>query len=107
MEVARSIAARYRGRGVAADDLEQVAYLALVRAAHRFDPEKAPDFLTFAVPTIRGEVKRYFRDHGWMVRPPRRVQEPQALINQDLAARDHVGPRRRTSRFASASRSRT
>ncbi|GAA4715185.1 sigma-70 family RNA polymerase sigma factor [Nocardioides conyzicola] len=80
--VATSIARRYRGRGVAADDLDQVACLALVRAARRFDPAQADDFLTFAVPTIQGEIKRYFRDHGWMVRPTRAVQEAQQLINQ-------------------------
>ncbi|GAA1808115.1 RNA polymerase sigma factor SigF [Nocardioides hankookensis] len=80
LPVARSIAGRYRGRGVAVEDLEQVAYLALVRAANKFEPAKAEDFLSYAVPTIRGEIRRYFRDHGWMVRPPRRVQEVQSLI---------------------------
>jgi RNA polymerase sigma-B factor len=83
MEVARSIAAKYRSRGIPSEDLEQVAYVALVRAADRFDPEKADDFLTYAVPTIRGEIKRHFRDHGWTVRPPRRIQEVRALINHD------------------------
>jgi RNA polymerase sigma-B factor len=78
--VARSLALRYRDRGVPVEDLEQVAYLALVRAANRFDPAKADDFLTFAVPTVRGEIKRYFRDHGWTVRPTRRVQETQSLL---------------------------
>jgi RNA polymerase sigma-B factor len=82
LDVARSVAGRYRNRGVPIDDLEQVACLALVRAANRFDATKADDFLTYAVPTIRGEVKRHFRDHGWMVRPPRRVQEVQALIQK-------------------------
>lgn len=86
--VAKSIAGRYRGRGVAIDDLEQVACLALVGAARRYDPDKADDFLTFAVPTIQGEVKRYFRDHGWMVRPTRAVQETQSLINRELAHAD-------------------
>jgi RNA polymerase sigma-B factor len=93
MTVAKSIARRYRGRGVPAEDLEQVACLALVRAADRYDPTKADDFLTFAVPTIQGEVKRYFRDHGWVVRPPRAVQEAQALINRHLMradGRDHT-----------------
>jgi RNA polymerase sigma-B factor len=85
LEVARSIAGRYRNRGIAGDDLEQVACLALVRAANRFDPTKADDFLTFAVPTIRGEIRRHFRDHGWTVRPPRGVQELQAAINADAA----------------------
>ena len=78
--VARALAARYANRGIALDDLEQVAYLALVRAAHKYDGALAEDFLVYAVPTIRGEVKRYFRDHGWTVRPPRRVQELQAEV---------------------------
>jgi RNA polymerase sigma-B factor len=88
LPVAKSIAGRYRGRGVAIDDLEQVACLALVGAARRYDPDKAEDFLTFAVPTIQGEVKRYFRDHGWMVRPTRAVQEAQTLVNRELARAD-------------------
>jgi RNA polymerase sigma-B factor len=80
MEVARSLAAPYGGRGIASEDLEQVAYAALVRAARDFDPEQADEFLAYAVPTVRGEVKKYFRDHGWTVRPPRRVQELQAAV---------------------------
>jgi RNA polymerase sigma-B factor len=82
IEVARSVASRYRNRGIPVEDLEQVACLALIRAANRFDPTKAEDFLTYAVPTMRGEIKRHFRDHGWVVRPPRRVQEVQALIRR-------------------------
>jgi RNA polymerase sigma-B factor len=78
--VARTIAQRYAGRGIPVADLEQVAYVALVRAAHKFDGAKAEDFLVFAVPTIRGEIKRWFRDHGWTVRPPRRLQELQAAV---------------------------
>jgi RNA polymerase sigma-B factor len=80
--VARSLARRYARRGVPLDDLEQVAYTALVRAAHKFDSTVADDFLTYAVPTIRGELKRWFRDHGWMVRPPRSLQELQAAATQ-------------------------
>jgi RNA polymerase sigma-B factor len=83
IEVARSIARRYRGRGIPLEDLEQVACLALVQAANRYRPDKADNFLSFAVPTITGEVKRHFRDHGWTVRPPRRIQEVQALLNRD------------------------
>jgi len=82
LPVARSIARRYVGRGIPAEDLEQVAYVALVRAVHRFQADRSEDFLTFAVPTIRGELKRWFRDHGWMVRPPRPVQELQASIQK-------------------------
>src|SRR3954466_13726519 len=82
MPVADAVVSRYRSRGVATEDLQQVAYLALTKAARRFDPTSGPDFLSFCVPTIRGEVRRYFRDKGWMVRPPRRIQELQARISQ-------------------------
>lgn len=82
MEVARTIVAPYSGRGIPAEDLEQVAYAALVRAARDFDPSQANDFLAYAVPTVRGEVKKYFRDHGWVVRPPRRLQELQAEVQR-------------------------
>jgi RNA polymerase sigma-B factor len=66
---------RYGGRGVASDDLRQVAFLAIVRAVERFDPEYGIEFSTFASRTIEGELKRYFRDRTWSVRPPRRAQE--------------------------------
>lgn len=78
--VARSIAHRYRNRGESAEDLDQVAYLGLVKAVNTYDPEKGFVFLAYAVPTITGEVKRYFRDTAWTVRPPRRIQELQAEI---------------------------
>lgn len=77
LEVADSVASRYRNRGINEDDLRQAAYEGLVKAAHRFDPSLQHEFLSYAVPTMRGEVQRYFRDHGWMVRPPRRTQELQ------------------------------
>jgi RNA polymerase sigma-B factor len=82
--VAESVASRYRDRGVSRDDLNQVAYLGLVKAAARFDQDTKNDFLTFAVPTIRGEVLRHFRDSGWAIRPPRRVQELQWRVNQTI-----------------------
>lgn len=81
LRLAESIARRYEGRGIERDDLVQVANLGLVNAAQRFDPMMGKDFVSFAVPTITGEVKRYFRDHGWAVRPPRRVQELHAAIS--------------------------
>jgi RNA polymerase sigma-B factor len=80
MGVANALAARYRSRGIAEDDLKQVAYLALVKAAHGFDHSSGNDFLSYSVPTIRGEIKRHFRDCGWAVRPPRRIQELQSRI---------------------------
>ena len=86
LRVADAIAGRYRRRGTPSEDLEQVARLALVRAAGSFRPERGHDFLSYAVPTIRGEVRRWFRDHGWMVRPPRRVQEAQLQMTSYAAA---------------------
>jgi RNA polymerase sigma-B factor len=80
MPLARAIAGRYQNRGVPRDDLEQVAFLALTRAAQEFDPAYARPFHSYAVPCIRGSVKKYFRDQAWSVRPPRRVQELQAQI---------------------------
>ena len=80
MGVANALAARYRSRGIAEDDLKQVAYLALVKAAQGFDYSSGNDFLSYSVPTIRGEIKRHFRDCGWAVRPPRRIQELQSRI---------------------------
>ncbi|MBA2773975.1 MAG: SigB/SigF/SigG family RNA polymerase sigma factor [Nocardioidaceae bacterium] len=81
VEVAESIVMRYRNRGVPVDDLVQVACLGLVKAARGFDTNKSDNFLGYAVPTILGEVKRFFRDSAWAVRPPRRVQELQAAIS--------------------------
>jgi RNA polymerase sigma-B factor len=80
MPLARAIAGRYQNRGVPRDDLEQVAFLALTRAAQEFDPTYSRPFHSYAVPCIRGSVKKYFRDQAWSVRPPRRVQELQAQI---------------------------
>ncbi|WBQ04807.1 sigma-70 family RNA polymerase sigma factor [Kribbella sp. CA-293567] len=78
--IAHSIAGRFRGRGVEADDLDQVAYLGLLKAARSYRPDTETPFLAYAVPTIRGEVKRYFRDCSWTVRIPRRLQELQGSI---------------------------
>lgn len=82
--VADSVAQRYRGRGIPIEDLQQVAYEGLTKAVRRFDPTLRKDLLTFAVPTIRGELQRYFRDLGWTVRPPRRIQELQGRATQSV-----------------------
>jgi RNA polymerase sigma-B factor len=73
--VAEAVAARFGGRGVPREDLRQTAYEGLTKAVRRFDPGRGEDLLTFAVPTIRGEVLRWFRDQAWTVRPPRGLQE--------------------------------
>src|SRR3954452_736711 len=85
MPVAESIASRYRHRGVDLEDLRQVAYLGLTKAAQRFEATSGHAFLAFCVPTIRGEIRRYFRDHGWVVRPPRRLQELQQRVSEAQA----------------------
>ncbi len=75
LRLAESVARRYLGRGLELEDLLQVARLALVKAVRRYQPGAGTSFAAYAVPTIAGEVKRHFRDCGWAVRPPRRLQE--------------------------------
>src|SRR4051812_30093159 len=90
VDLAHAEAARYRSRGIPLDDLRQVAALALTKATRGYDVSSGHDFLSYAVPTIRGELRKHFRDHGWMIRPPRRIQELQARINraeQELSSR--------------------
>ena len=89
--LARALALRYRASGEPIDDLIQVASLGLVNAANRYDPDRGVPFSTFAVPTILGELRRHFRDHGWSVHLPRglkeRVLETKSAIerlNQEL-----------------------
>ncbi len=96
MRVASEVARRYHGRGIAAEDIDQVALLGLVKAVRGFDPTRGDDFLSYAVPTLRGEIRRYFRDAGWAVRPPRSVQEVQArvtLAESELCQRLGRAPR--------------
>ena len=81
VDLAHAEASRYRSRGIPLDDLRQVAALALTKAARGYDVTSGHDFLSYAVPTIRGELRKHFRDHGWMIRPPRRIQELQSRIN--------------------------
>ncbi len=75
LNLARAFARRYSNRGVALEDLEQVARMSLIGAVERFDPEVGVRFSTFAGRTVDGELKRYFRDKAWSVRVPRRYQD--------------------------------
>src|SRR4051812_18633883 len=75
LPLARRLASRYARPGQPLDDLLQVASIGLIKAVDRFDPSRGTAFSTFAVPSILGELKRHFRDHGWAARVPRPVQE--------------------------------
>lgn len=83
--LAKYLASKYQRRGIPDDDLEQVAYLGLVKAVRGFSPERSHGFVGYAIPTIRGELRRHFRDTGWTVRPPRRIQELQARVRSTQA----------------------
>jgi RNA polymerase sigma-B factor len=80
LPLAHHLARRYHG-GADADDLQQVASLGLLKAIDRYDPAHGAAFSSFAVPTILGELKRYFRDHGWTVRVPRDLQDLKLRID--------------------------
>jgi RNA polymerase sigma-B factor len=80
LSTARSLAWRYRDKGENFEDLVQVAYLGLVKAARGYRPGEGHSFAAYAVPTVTGELRRHFRDKGWDVRPPRRLQELRVRI---------------------------
>ena len=82
MNLVRFLANKFKNRGEPFDDLIQVGYLGLLKAIDRFDPSRGLEFTTYATPTIMGEIKRHFRDKGWSVRVPRRLQELSAKVNQ-------------------------
>lgn len=86
MPVAEHIARRFSHRGESQEDLTQVATLGLINAVDRFDPERGVDFLSYAVPTIMGEVRRHFRDTGWAVRMPRRLQELHLSVSSAISS---------------------
>ena len=73
-------ARRFRNRGEPYDDLLQVGTIGLLKSIDRFDPDRGVEFSTYATPTIIGEIKRYFRDKGWAIRVPRRLQEMRMMI---------------------------
>ncbi|GAA2101702.1 RNA polymerase sigma factor SigF [Streptomyces albiaxialis] len=84
LPLAHRLARRFRNRGESLEDLEQVAALALVKSVERYDPEQGTGFLSFALPTIRGELKRHFRDYMWEVHVPRRVQNLRNRVRNSI-----------------------
>jgi RNA polymerase sigma-B factor len=101
LALARSIAGRFRGRGVPSEDLAQIAALAIVEAVDRFDVERDKAFSAFALPTVTGTLKRNFRDTRWAVHTPRRLQELHLQVRRataDLPSR--LGHEPRTAEIA-------
>lgn len=90
LPLANHIARRFANRGQPLDDLVQVARLGLVNAVNRFDVHAGSDFLSFAVPTMMGEVRRYFRDHSWSMKVPRRLKDLNAHLNRGREELSHT-----------------
>jgi RNA polymerase sigma-B factor len=84
--LAEHLARRFTHRGEPYDDLVQVSSLALIKAVDRFDPGRGVEFATYATKTILGELKRHFRDKGWAIRAPRRIQELYLQLGQAVAS---------------------
>ncbi len=86
MNLVKYLASRFRNRGEPIDDLVQVGSIGLIKAIDRFDIDRQVEFTTYATPTIVGELKRYFRDKGWAIKVPRRLQELSFRVNQAVDA---------------------
>ncbi len=86
LNLVRYLASRFRNRGEPIDDLIQVGTIGLIKAIDRFDTGREVEFTTYATPTIVGELKRYFRDKGWAIKVPRRLQELSFRVNQAVDA---------------------
>jgi RNA polymerase sigma-B factor len=82
LNLVRFLALKFTNRGEPLDDLVQVGTVGLLKAIDRFDIERGVEFTTYATPTIVGEIKRYFRDKGWAVKVPRRLQELNLAVNR-------------------------
>ena len=82
LNLVRYLASKFKNRGEPLEDLVQVGTIGLIKAIDRFDPSRGLEFTTYAMPTIMGEIKRHFRDKGWSVRVPRRMQELSAKVTQ-------------------------
>lgn len=84
LNLVKYLASRFRNRGEPIDDLVQVGTIGLIKAIDRFDIDRQVEFTTYATPTIVGELKRYFRDKGWAIKVPRRLQELSFKVNQSM-----------------------
>jgi RNA polymerase sigma-B factor len=95
LNLVQYLASRFRNRGEPIDDLVQVGTIGLIKAVDRFDPSRGLEFTTYATPTIVGEIKRHFRDKGWAMKVPRRLQELSAAVTRtvdDLTRQNQGSP---------------
>jgi len=103
LDLADGVAYRYRGRGIETEDLVQVARLALVKAVQGYRTGRGNSFAGYAAPTISGEIKRHFRDYGWAIRPPRRLQELRSrLAREEEQLRHDLGREPEVAELAAA-----
>src|SRR2546423_4572610 len=89
LPVADHLARRFAGRGEPLEDLIQVATIGLIHAVDRFEPGRGGNFFSFAIPTITGELRRYFRDHGWSTRVPRALKDLHVAIRSSQMQLSH------------------
>jgi RNA polymerase sigma-B factor len=97
-DLALGVAFPFHGRGMDAEDIDQVALRGLWQAVLRYGPRDGVTFASYAIPTITGEVKRHFRDHGWAVRPPRSLQERTMVLARAADLLRHELQREPTTR---------
>jgi RNA polymerase sigma-B factor len=101
LPVAEHLARRFAGRGESLEDLVQVATIGLINAVDRFEPDRGANFFSFAIPTITGELRRYFRDHGWSTKVPRRLKDLHLDIrSSQTQLSQHLGRAPRPSEIA-------
>ena len=93
LPLVRRLCQRYRHSGVQMDDLVQVGSVGLVKAIDKYDPARGTAFLAFAIPVIMGEIKNYFRDHGWAVKIPRKLQKQGMIVERAVEHLTQVGRR--------------
>ena len=84
LPLVRRLCERYRYSGVPMEDLAQVGSVGLIKAIDKFDPNRGTKLLSFAVPVIMGEIKNYFRDHGWAVKIPRKLQRQRMVVERTV-----------------------
>jgi RNA polymerase sigma-B factor len=90
LPLVRRLCERYRYSGVPIEDLVQVGSIGLIKAIDKFDPDRGTNLLAFAVPVIMGEIKNYFRDHGWAVKVPRKLQRQKRIVERAVESLSQI-----------------